>query len=223
MICLPRGTRARALARWQPGLAWPRSASRSQSPRQSRSPGPRVSEVDVSIYKSDRLPGSRRGVRLVDTTPMPSTKLMEAVERVGCRPAIPRRHPTKSPPGVPRRLLARAEDQARFQETWCGAPLAGSYSPLPRTANVKANRRISNRIKIPNAIRSRTSPPLEYGLSRHSNPIRKARPTGWTRVRPRVMYNVAMCSTLSPEAHEDRLGLRAEFQGRGCPWPLISP
>jgi hypothetical protein len=32
------------------------------------------------------------------------------------------------------------------------------------------------------------------------------------------MYNVAMCSTLSPEVREDRFGLGAEFQrgdGRG--------
>jgi hypothetical protein len=64
---------------------------------------------------------------------------------------------------------------------------------------------------------------LEYEPSRHSNPIAKARPAERTRVRPRVMYNVAMCSTLSPEAYEDWLALRAEFQGRGSPWPLISP
>ena len=38
---------------------------------------------------------------------------------------------------------------------------------------------------------------LEYEPARHSNPIGKARPTQRARVRPRVMYNVAMCSTFS--------------------------
>ena len=38
---------------------------------------------------------------------------------------------------------------------------------------------------------------LEHEPSRHSNPIGKARPAQCTRVRPRVMYNVAMCSTFS--------------------------
>jgi hypothetical protein len=61
---------------------------------------------------------------------------------------------------VPLGLPARPEDQARLDEICGGGLPAGSYSPLPRTANVKANREISRMIRIPNAIRSRTSSPL---------------------------------------------------------------
>ena len=38
-----------------------------------------------------------------------------------------------------------------------GAAPPGSYSPLPSTANVKANRKISTAIKIANARRSRNN------------------------------------------------------------------
>jgi hypothetical protein len=40
-----------------------------------------------------------------------------------------------------------------------------------------------------------------------------ARPVECTRVLPRVMYNVAMCSTLSPKVREEERCLGAEFQG----------
>jgi hypothetical protein len=54
---------------------------------------------------------------------------------------------------------------------------------------------------------------LEHGRPRHSNPISKARPEERTRVRLGVMYNVAMCSTLTQKAREDLRGFRAEFRG----------
>ena len=71
----------------------------------------------------------------------------------------------------------------------------------------------SERQPLPHLVSS-----LECERPRHSNPIGKARPAECTRARPCVMYNVAMCSTLSPEVREDRFGLGAEFQrgdGRG--------
>ena len=55
---------------------------------------------------------------------------------------------------------------------------------------------------------------LEYEPSRHSNPIQEVRLTAFVRVRRRVMYNVAMCSTLNPEASKDRRGFVAAFQWR---------
>jgi hypothetical protein len=54
---------------------------------------------------------------------------------------------------------------------------------------------------------------LGYEPPRHSNPIRKARLVECARVLPRVMYNVAMCSTLSPEVREEERYLGAELQG----------
>ena len=54
---------------------------------------------------------------------------------------------------------------------------------------------------------------LECERPRHSNPIGKARPADRIRVRLRVMYNVAMCSTLSPDVREDLRGFGAKIQG----------
>ena len=53
---------------------------------------------------------------------------------------------------------------------------------------------------------------LGYEPPHHSNPMRKARLVECTRVLPRVMYNVAMCSTLSPKVREEERRLGAEFQ-----------
>lgn len=74
-------------------------------------------------------------------------------------------------------------DQARVEEACAkvGATRAGSYSPLPRTANVKAKRKIKSRISIPNATRSRTSSPLSNAnrqriLTESGRPVRRTVP-----------------------------------------------
>ena len=66
----------------------------------------------------------------------------------------------------------------------------------------------SERQPLPHLVSS-----LECERPRHSNPIGKARPADRIRVRLRVMYNVAMCSTLSPDVREDLRGFGAKIQG----------
>jgi len=80
----------------------------------------------------------------------------------------------------------------------------GSYSPLPRTANVKANRKIRMATMITNARRSRTPSPLVSLVVApfYTNLDQPFYEKG--SLLDGVMYNVATCSSLAPQRIEHK-------------------